>query len=257
MSTDRLRELGMLKDQEIRAARKAGLQEREGYLNMMHAVFNKMNEHLTTTVGALSHQNRGLSDLTNLLWLGHVRSSEAANKRRELEALINASSGPPLPGGQVLGGDRGRSRLIGPEIVAEIPATNPQDDAAMDRAVVIAPAKRVRSLDAMKQDIQDTAAKILKITTPELIPEDVPGPGTRRFVPSFLQKQNRATPYPSERPRTDRSLPPVLPPLTPVPEHIPLPTNGPLNKENYSELAAQVKARSSSPTPYPVPARSA
>ena len=253
MSTGQLRQLALWKDQEIRDAHKAGMQEREGYLNMMHAVFNKMNEHLTTTVGILSNQDGRISEVTRLLWEAHVRSQEAQNKQRELEFLMQSNGSGPGPGGGGGAIDRGRTTgRKGDAEVAAIPETNPAADAAMDRAVQIAPARRALSVDEMKDGLRGTVAKIRKITTPEdVIPDDVirqeaghSGFGAERSRPTA-----RVGPYPSARPNTDRrehSLPPVLPPLAPAPV---LPTNGPHKEANWTQLRDASLAREASAKP--------
>ena len=136
-------------------------------------------------------------------------------------------------------------------MVTEIPHTDPQADAAMDRAVQIAPTRRAPSLDHLR----DTAAKIRKITQPE--PDDRPTPYPEKrgrspgpAGPVRYRPDDRPTPYPEIRPNTNRlaitdrprSLPPVLPPPSAPPPAVPLPTNGP--NTDYKQLRDASEAAS-------------
>ena len=222
MNTAQLRDLNLRKEQEIRELHQAGVQERAAHLNMQAALFGSMNQ-LMTTIGSLSVQGRGISDLNIRLHDQHMRNLIAAEKLRQMEAHIAATSHLPAP---VL-----PSRFPGPgvvlgsgdtEMVTEIPHTDPAADAAMDRVVQISPTRRAPSLDDHRDGLRDTAAKIRKISQPE---------------------DDRPTPYPEIRPAIakrlaiadrQRSLPPALPPPSAPAPAVPLPTNGP--NTDYKQL---------------------
>ena len=130
-------------------------------------------------------------------------------------------------------------------MVTEIPHTDPAADAAMDRTVQIAPTRRTPSLD----ELRHTAAKIRRITAPEVDDRPTPYPEEKRgrspgpAGPVRYRPDDRPTPYPEIRPPkntqlaiTDRprSLPPVLPPPSAPAPAVPLPTNGP--NTDYKQL---------------------
>ena len=130
----------------------------------------------------------------------------------------------------------------------------------MDRAVVVAPARRALSLEDRRDGLRETAAKIRKVTTPDVIPEDVIPPQVRgRSVESQKSRllaekipTKRAGPY-SGRPRplaiTDRSLePPLQPPVAPPPPAAVLPTNE-HREADYAQLREASHARTASAAP--------
>ena len=131
----------------------------------------------------------------------------------------------------------------------------------MDRAVVIA--RSPPPLEIHREKLRATSAKIRKVTEPEETPWHYRGgslhpeePEATPYGPKFVPK-NRATPYDNGLGRSKSLSIPVisdrrpLPPRieispTPVPPTPVLPTNGPLNHQNYAQLAHTVRERSAS-----------
>ena len=116
-----------------------------------------------------------MEDLKQQMFHIHIVNQEATQKKREYdEALTQANRpGPPPPPSPGDGAAKRGRTLTRETEVAAIPEHNPEYDAAMDRAVVIAQPKRAVSLDDMKNDVNKTVGKIRKITTPsDVIPDD-------------------------------------------------------------------------------------
>ena len=268
MSNHNLLELARLKARVETEAHLAGVQERKGYLDMMAAVFGRLNEHLSTSVGSLSVQGQLLQDLNSGMRDVQMAQAEAAEKQREFAAEVEASSRrppPPPPGGERLRAGK-RVNTLPNEMVTEIPHTDPEEDAAMDRAVVIA--RSPPPLEIHREKLRATSAKIRKITEPELIPEEaIPPEAARgRYEPqrSRLFAERRAGPYggrPKQAAITDKSysehtFPPLSPSPSPPPPAAVLPTNGPHKTEDYAQLREATEARSASASDRSIPASS-
>ena len=223
-------------------------------LNMMAALFGQLNQNLNTTVGSLSIHGQTLADLGSAMRDVQMAQITAADAQRDLAQLVNANSSrppPPPPGGVR------RTRSAEME-VTEIPHTDPEADAAMDRAVVVAPKRRALSLEDHRDALRSTAAKIRKVTAPkDVIPDDVIPPAARgrsgEPQRSRLLAERRAGPY-TGRPRplaiTDRVLePPLQPAVAPPPPAAVLPTNGEHRQADYAQLREATHARAASAAP--------
>ena len=142
MSHHQLLELARMQQQAASEGHRAGMAERQGQLNMMAALFGQLNQNLNTTVGSLSIHGQTLADLGSAMHDVQMAQISAADAQRDLAQLVNANSSrpPPPPPGAAR-----RARSLSNEVeVTEIPHTDPEADAAMDRAVVVAPTRPVR-----------------------------------------------------------------------------------------------------------------
>ena len=156
-------------------------------------VFGSLREHLFTSVGSLSVQGKLLQDLNSGMRDVQLAQAIAADKQREFAAQVEANSSqrppPPPPGGtRIQAGKR-----VLPNGITEIPHTDPEEAAAMDRAVVIAPSPP--TLEIHRNKLRATSAKIRRITQPELIPEEVIPEPVAPHGPQRKGREGRAGPY--------------------------------------------------------------